>query len=156
MNAAVESVRSLWVPLSELNLLVPNVAIAEVINYQPVELIDQGPDWLIGKILWRDQEVPVISMERMLGFEQKSSMFGARISIVNSVNRNSEVPFFAMVTTGIPRLFSAEADALGDSVLDDVPNKEMVADAVQIGSEQALIPNLEKIQREIEAGWKLL
>lgn len=155
MNAAVESVRSLWVPLSGMNLLVPNVAIAEVINYQPVESIDQGPDWLIGKILWRDREVPVISMERILGFEERASMFGARISIVNSVSRNSKVPFFAMVTSGIPRLFSAEADALGDSVLDSITSKEMVADAVQIGSEEALIPNLEKIQRVIEAEWKL-
>ena len=45
MNAVVESVRSLWVPLNGVNLLVPNVAIAEVINYQPLDLIQDGPEF---------------------------------------------------------------------------------------------------------------
>ena len=50
MNAVVESVRSLWVPLDGINLLVPNVAIAEVINYQPLDLIQDGPEWLLGRL----------------------------------------------------------------------------------------------------------
>ena len=56
MNAVVESVRSLWVPLDGINLLVPNVAIAEVINYQPLDLLEEGPEWLLGSLRWRDQQ----------------------------------------------------------------------------------------------------
>jgi chemosensory pili system protein ChpC len=153
MSAVVESVRSLWVPLSGINLLVPNVAIAEVINYQPLDLIEQGPDWLVAKLHWRDREVPVVSIERMVGRTGAEGGLGARISVVNSVKKNSKVPFFAMLTSGIPRLFNAEADTLGDSVLVDKEFTEVVADAVQIGSEQALIPNLEIIQGMIEVEW---
>ena len=59
MNAVVESVRSLWVPLESTNLLVPNVAIAEVVSYQPLEMVEGGPDWLLGLLRWRDHELPV-------------------------------------------------------------------------------------------------
>lgn len=156
MNAVVESVRSLWVPLEGGNLLVPNVAIAEVINYQPLDLIQNGPDWLLGSLRWRDHVLPVLSMESLCGLGLPHSERGARISILNSVKGGSALPFYAMVTAGIPRLISADADALGDSMLATRSLPETVADCVQIGNEQALIPNLEIIQALVESSWAKL
>ena len=154
MNAVVESVRSLWVPLEEVNLLVPNVAVAEVINYQPLDLIQDGPDWLLGRLQWRDKELPVVSMERLCGFNLLQGARGSRISVLNSVKAGAGLGFFAMVTAGIPRLFNADADALGGSMLSTKNLPETVADCVQIGSEEALIPNLEVIQTLIERSWE--
>jgi chemosensory pili system protein ChpC len=153
MNAVVESVRSLWVPLDGMNLLVPNVAIAEVINYQPLDLIQDGPEWLLGSLRWRDQQLPVVSLESLFGFDLPQSERGARISVVNSVKAGAPLPFYAMVTAGIPRLFSADADALGDSLLATRNLPDTVADVVQIGSEEALIPNLETIEQSIGSVW---
>lgn len=153
MNAVVESVRSLWVPLSGINLLLPNVAVAEVTNYQSVDLIEKGPEWLLGKFSWRDRTLPLVSIERLIGMTWKEGMLGSRISVVNSVRNNSKIPFFAIVTLGIPRLLHADADALGESIYDGKKCAEAVADLVQIGSEEALIPNLEIIQNMIEVEW---
>ena len=153
MNAIVESVRSLWVPLEGVNLLVPNVAIAEVINYQPLDLIQGGPDWLLGALRWRDQVLPVLSMESLCGFALPQGESGARISIMNSVKGGSGLPFYAMVTAGIPRLINADAEALGDSTLTARSLPDTVADCVQIGNEEALIPNLEIIQTLVESSW---
>jgi len=153
MNAVVESVRALWAPLDGVNLLVPNVAIAEVINYQPLDLIQDGPEWLLGSLRWRDQELPVVSMESLCGFGLPQSERGARISILNSVRPGSALPFYAMVTADIPRLISADADALGESMLAVRTLPDTVADCIQIGSEEALIPDLEIIQALIEANW---
>jgi chemosensory pili system protein ChpC len=153
MNAVVESVRSLWVPLDRANLLVPNVAIAEVINYQPLDMISDGPEWLLGRLRWRDTEIPVISMESICGFSLPQAERGARISVLNSVKAESAMPFFAMVTAGIPRLISADSDALGNSLLSDREMPDTVADCVQIGNEEALIPNLAVIQTLVETNW---
>lgn len=153
MNAVVESVRSLWVPLDGVNLLVPNVAIAEVINYQPLDLIQEGPEWLLGSLRWRDQQLPVVSMESLCGFGLPQSERGARISIVNSVKPRSALPFYAAVTAAIPRLISADPDALGDSLLAVRALPDTVADCIQIGNEEALIPDLEIIQTLIETSW---
>jgi len=154
MSAVVESVRSLWVPLEETNLLVPNVAIAEVINYQPLDLIHDGPDWLLGCLRWREQELPVVSAEHLCGFRLPQGDRGSRISVINSVCPGEELPFYAIVTAGIPRLFSADEDALGASVLGERELPDTVADVVRIGSEEALVPDLEKIQAMVGAAWR--
>ncbi len=154
MNAVVESVRSLWVPLEGVNLLLPNVAIAEVINYQPVDIIQSGPDWLLGGLRWRDQQLPIISMERLCGFNLPQGGGRARISILNSVQSATDMPFYAIVTSGIPRLFNADEEALGPSLMATGNFPETVADCVQIGSEQALIPNLSVVQTVVSEVWK--
>lgn len=153
MNAVVESVRSLLLPLENTNLLVPNVAIAEVLNYQPLDLVEGGPDWLLGRLRWRDQDLPVISIERLCGYSLPRGERGSRISILNSVNAETNLPFFAMVTAGIPRLFNADADALADSIAAARTLPDTVADCVQIDREEALIPNLSVIQALVEKTW---
>ena len=153
MNAVVESVRSLWVPLENTILLVPNVAIAEVINSQPLDLVEGGPDWLLGCLRWRDRELPVISIERLCGYNMPRGERGSRICILNSVSAETSLPFFAMVTAGIPRLFNANADALSDSIAAARTLPDTVADCVQIGREEALIPNLTVIQALVEKTW---
>ncbi|VAW73073.1 hypothetical protein MNBD_GAMMA13-1353 [hydrothermal vent metagenome] len=154
MNAVVESVRSLWVPLNGLNLLLPNVAIAEVINYQPLDLIQDGPEWLLGHLHWREQDLPVISMESVCGYNLPKAERGARISVLNSVQANSELPFYAIVTSDIPRLIQATADDLGESLAADHPSSDSITDYVQIGNEKAMIPNLDNIQSLVASVWK--
>ena len=156
MNAVVENVRSLWVPLEESSLLVPNVAIAEVINYQPLDLVQDGPEWLLGRLRWRNQELPVVSMERLLGLNPPQSGHGARITVFNTVKPDTMLPFFAAVTAGIPRLLQADADSLGASLRADRNFPTTVADCVELDSAEALIPDLEAIQALVEEAWKSL
>jgi len=154
MNAVVESVRSLWLPLENTNLLVPNVAIAEVLNYRAPDRVEDGPDWLLGRLRWRDQDLPVISIERLCGYSLPQGELGSRIAILNSVSAESNLSFFAMVAAGIPRLFNADADDLGDSIAAARTLPDTVADCVQIGSEEALIPNIAVIQALVEKTWE--
>mgnify|MGYP000031208452 FL=1 len=156
MNAVVEKVRSLWVPLEEASLLVPNVAIAEVINYQPLDLVQDGPEWLLGRLRWRNQELPVVSMERLLGLNPPQSGRGARITVFNTVKPDTMLAFFAAVTAGIPRLLNADADSLGASLRADRNLPTTVADCIELDTAEALIPDLEAIQTLIEEAWKSL
>jgi chemosensory pili system protein ChpC len=155
MNAVVETVRSLWVPLEGLKLLVPNVAIAEVINYQPVDEMRDGPDWLLGVLRWREQELPVVSMERLLGLDVPPALTGARISVFNSVKAESPLSFYAALTTGIPSLFSADADELGSSLRGERDLPRTVADCIRIGEVEALIPDLEVVQGMVDEAWTI-
>lgn len=154
MNAVVESVRSLWLPLQNMNLLVPNVAVAEVLDYRPLDVVEGGPDWLLGCLHWRDKKLPLISIERLCGYSLPQGERGSRISILNSVNAETDLPFYAMITASIPRLFNADADALGDSMAAARTLPDTVADCVQIGSEEALIPDLTVIQTLVEKAWR--
>ncbi len=154
MNAVVESVRSMWVPLNGVNMLVPNVAIAEVINFQPLDLIQEDPEWLLGRLSWREQNLPVISMESLCGYKLPQTERGARISVLNSVQASSEMPFYAIVTSDIPRLIHVSADDLGESLAAGRNLPDSIADCVQIGNEEAIILNLDNIQSTVAAVWK--
>lgn len=152
MSAIVDSVRSLWVPLEGANLLVPNVAIAEVIGYQPFELVESGTEWLLGSLRWRGLVVPVVSMENMCGQALPESGRNARIAIMNSTLSQSTLDFYAIVTSGIPRLINADSGALGGAIdMDGLP--DTVASQVQIGNERALIPDLQQVQEKIARAW---
>jgi len=156
MNAIVESVRCLWVPLEGGNLLLPNIAIAEVTGYQPLDPIQNGPDWLLGTLRWRARLLPVVSMESLCGFAAPRGKPGAHISVLNSVVEDSTLPFYAMVTAQIPRLINVDAGKLSDprQAVRSLP--DTVTDCIRIGNEEALIPNLEIIQKRVETGCALL
>ena len=50
---ALETLNSLIVPLRERLLLLPNVAVAELVGYRLSEEASGGPDWFLGRTLWR-------------------------------------------------------------------------------------------------------
>lgn len=155
MQAIIDQVRSLWVPLQDINMLVPNVAVAEVIGYQPFETVEADSEWLLGSLRWRGLKLPVISMEAICGHALPDSDRSARIAIVNSTRPDTTLDFYAIVTSGIPRLINADQDAVGEPVdLEGLP--ATVASQVQIGSERALIPNLVEVQAQVEQSWARL
>lgn len=154
MSAVVDAVRSLWVPLEGTNLLVPNVAIAEVINYQPFEALHEEPDWLLGALRWRDTRIPVVSMERLLGYGIAARERGARIAVLNTVRADSGPGFYAIVTSAIPRLIIADQDALGEALEAGEACADTVACRIRIGSEEALIPDMQAIQSLIDQSWR--
>ena len=156
MNAVVQSIRSLWVPLESANLLVPNVAIAEVVAYQPLGLVEGGPDWLLGRLHWRDHDLPVISMERLCGYDLPRGGHSSRLAVVNSVRAETDLLFYVIVSAGIPRLLNADAEVLRESIAAEKTLPDTVAECVQIGSEEALIPNLEVVQALVAETWRMV
>jgi len=60
MDGNQDKIRSLWVPLREMNLLLPNVAVAEISSYRAPEAQADMPEWFLGMVRWREQSIPVI------------------------------------------------------------------------------------------------
>jgi chemosensory pili system protein ChpC len=85
MNGITEQIRSLWIPLREVNMLLPHVAIAEVGNFRVPDEQPDTPDWLLGTIDWRGQIIPVISLELLCGDQLPANPVYSRLIIINSV-----------------------------------------------------------------------
>lgn len=147
-STAHDKVRSLWVPLREMNLLLPNVAVAEISSYRAPVHVDGMPDWLLGMVQWRDQDIPVISLEAVCGMTVPSNPVFSRLMIVNSVNPDSPMKHFAIVTAGLPGLIQ-----FGDDTADEVGGEvyEGLKCIVRIGNEQAVIPDLPYLQDMLES-----
>jgi chemosensory pili system protein ChpC len=153
MNAMVESVRSLWMPLQGFGMLVPNIAVAEVVGYQPLEVLTASEDWCVGALRWRGRRIPVVSIEAMCGDTASRARRNPHLAIMNSTRPDATLNFFAVVMTGIPRLIVADADMLGEAF--DTDNKsEAVVCRVQMGDAEAMIPNLPLVQERVEKMWR--
>ena len=135
--ASATQLTGLILPLSDRNLLLPNVAVAELIDYQNCSADSDAPDWYLGPISWRQRTLPLLSFEAACG--GRTRVGGrARIVVLNALGGRDELKFIALLTQGIPR--SCKVDNQLSYV--DVPLNELELAAVQVGETVAKIPDL--------------
>jgi len=151
LSNVLDTIRTLIVPMQDRNLLLPNVAVAEVMPYTRPRAIDDAPEWLLGSISWRGKNTPLISYDRLNGIDTGKGLTQARIVVFNTVQRNSGLEFYALVTAGIPQLRRVNPDALQE-ISGDV--LEGALSQVQIGEIQAIIPDLDALETAVAATWK--
>jgi len=142
-----DKVRSLWVPLRDMNLLLPNVAVAEIGSYRVPEAQADMPAWFLGKVRWRGEYIPVLSLETVCGLTGSSNPVFSRLLILNSVRSGSPVSHYAIVTAGLPGLIQFGIETPDDYELYE---KDGVKCIVRIGNEQAVIPDLDYLQAMLE------
>ncbi len=138
----VGSLTCLLLPLADRYLLLPNVAIAELIGWQHGDPSSDSPPWHLRQITWRDRELPLISFEAACG---SPVVIGerARIVVLNTLGGDPRLKFIAMVVQGIPRSYRL------DSQLSfvDVPLSPLERAAVQVGDHVAKIPDVLALER---------
>jgi chemosensory pili system protein ChpC len=135
--ASATQLTGLILPLSDRNLLLPNVAVAELIDYQDCSAGSDAPEWYLGPISWRQRTLPLLSFEAACG--GRTLVGGrARIVVLNALGGRDEMKFIALLTQGIPR--SCKVDNQLSYV--DVPLDVLELAAVQIGETVAKIPDL--------------
>lgn len=103
-------------------VLLPADTIAEIIPYEPLQRIEETPDWFLGLLGWRGEQVPVVSFE-MLTIKRASfslaSVASASLVIVRGTSDQKSLPFYALVAQTQPVAHDIEAGMLfetGESV----------------------------------------
>lgn len=142
----MESVRSLSIPVVGANLLVPNAAIAEIIQYQEPEPPNAGAKpWFLGLLDWRERKVPLISWEVASGADMPLPRASMRIAILKSWSNSEEFPYFAILTQRIPRLLTVFTESI-EPLGEDVDATELDLAHVLANGEPAIIPDLDKLE----------
>ncbi len=141
---AVESLTGLVLPLADRQLLVPNVALAELIPYRAPQTTENQPDWLLGRLAWRDLQLPMLSFEAASNGQAELGS-GARVAVLNALGGRDNVKFIALVLQGIPRSMKIGADVPRA----DVELAPLELDAVQIGTEVLRIPDLVMLEQKL-------
>lgn len=109
-GSTVKALSSLLLPLSDRTLLLPSVALAELINLRPVETQAGAPEWYLGDISWRDLRLPLLSFETLSsGVAAPEPAAGARIAVINAIGGRAHLKFFALLVQGIPRPYKLDA-----------------------------------------------
>lgn len=136
-------IRSVLLPVTEAELLVPNASIAELVAYSAPTPIDQAPDWLLGNVLWHGWQVPVVAFGVLTEAQQVEPVEGAKICVTKSLIENDRMPYIGILAQGFPRLVTVT-----EAALTEVPGSSghiAVAGKAIIGGREAWVPDLDRI-----------
>ncbi len=136
----LQEIASLLIPLQGVQLLVPNVTVAEIVPVAQVEPAEGMPVWYLGTCLWREQRVPLVSFEAMNGDARAPLHSRARLAVFNTLGTHDELPFLAMVTQGLPRLARVNEEEISIIETDDKKPVELLH--VAWAGEDAVIPDV--------------
>ena len=144
MSEAQSIISSLYLPVSKTQLLLPNVSVAEVVSYQDPIKSNSKPDYYLGLFTWRGINIPLLSYEIANGETPSRLTANSRVAVINTIGKyQKELPFFAIVTQGIPRLVKVdnEIDHHSSSALGKADSA-----IVNLDGEESIIPNIEYLE----------
>jgi chemosensory pili system protein ChpC len=146
-------VRSQLIPLHEMRLVLPNTAIAEVISYrnpQPLEGMDNPPQWLLGMASWRGLKIPLISFETAAADQAPQTNKRSRVIVLNTLLGSDTLPFYGLVAQGIPRLMGLDRNNILDAPNAD-EQQPFVLRQVVVEGHPAVIPDQKSMEKELTA-----
>jgi chemosensory pili system protein ChpC len=136
-QSSVESLTALLLPLADRTLLVPNVALAELVPYRAPQTVPGMPAWLLGQISWRDLRLPLLSFEAASNGQSRSGP-GCRVAVLNALGGRPQVRFIALLLQSLPH--SIKVDARLERA--DAELAPLELDAVLLGDSVVKIPDL--------------
>lgn len=149
MEQKASIVRSQIIPLTGMNLVLPNTCIAEVINYSAPIPVEKAPDWFLGNLLWRGITIPVVSFEGVNELPSAEISKGTRIAVLNGVSGKEKLSFYGVVVQGIPRLAALQQTDIQEKANPDVSLPCALSQS-EIAEQDAVIPDQVKIENMLE------
>ena len=145
MSQLPEQIASLLIPMIGRPLLIPNVAVAEIVGWNQPEKQEGSPDWMLGTVDWRGVALPVVSLELMNNPEIEDASQGARLAVINGVGE-CKLPFYAISVQGLPRLVRVFPEELSSEEESQDPAYDSL---VMVSGERAVIPDLANVERQL-------
>ncbi len=134
------------IPLAETHLLLPNVTIAEILPWRRIKPLSGGPKWCLGMLGWRGETVPVVQFESLNGGEFVGAGRHRCLLIMNRARRSTGRAFYALASSGLPRIVHLSDDDLQNRSVRLGPAE--VA-SLRVGTEPAVVPNLSFIEEQL-------
>ncbi|MEK1906653.1 MAG: chemotaxis protein CheW [Pseudomonas sp.] len=141
---APNTITALLVPLTDRTLMLPNVAVAELIPYRPPQVTAGLPAWFLGQVAWRNLQLPLLSFEAASDGQPLIGP-GARVAVINALGGRDQVKFLALLVQGIPRSLKVDAHLAPSSE----PLAPLELGAVQLGEAVVKIPDLVGLEQKL-------
>lgn len=147
---AADTLFAVLIQIDHDALLLPNAAVAEVTAMDRFEPADKNaPRWLAGWHSTAERRVPVLSFEGLCGHHVPEHHKRQRVVIVNPVGQRVHGGAFALLAQGHPHLLTLKREAITAVDLKAADRDEMVLSRVRVAGQEAVIPDLERIETEL-------
>ena len=148
-SQTAQEIRGVLIQVGGGRLLLPNATISEVLSFADPEPIADAPTWLLGRIRWRGWQLPLVAFGALAGIADERGGLGSKVIVLKSLAGTGQLPYFALLTQGFPRLVTVSQQSLqvADSQ-DDLPPG--VHSRVRLGEDDALLPDLAALEAMID------
>lgn len=148
MEQAEEAVRCLALPLVGEQLLVPNAVVAEVFAAEAVLPVPEGPEWLLGSLVWRGDVLPVVCMEAALGGTRLEAGARSKIVVLKALTASEALKSYAVLVQGIPhQVLASSSTVTSGSPINGA--RPFVAADLQLEDGQAFVPDLDALEQAL-------
>ena len=145
---AREELYAVLVSLTSDTLLLPNAAVAEVVTAESLEPPPPGaPAWFAGKATYNNRQLSVVRFETLNGSTPGDDTKRTRLAVIQPLTGQLRTGQYAIVCQGYPHLVTLNRTALKKEALVSTDNEDMVLTRVSIANTNALVPNLEQIEK---------
>ncbi len=145
MGQRSDNIRCLLLPVAGCKLLLPSVAVAEVLPHASVEPESDAPDWMLGMVEWRFVSLPLISFEVLAGESCPERDGRYRVAVFHTLSKDSGQDFYGVLMQGIPHIIQVRESEL--TLLQSKSADEAVLSRVEVQGQLAVIPNLEVLEQ---------
>ncbi|MCK5718404.1 MAG: chemotaxis protein CheW [Thiomargarita sp.] len=114
MSEVQATIRCVLIPTQVGSLLLPSTIIAEIFPINEVTpLFKEQPKWLLGMIDWREQRVPLLSIEEALLLPLLPATGLKQHTIVlYGLESTQKMPFYAFKSVQVPHSLTIKEDDL--------------------------------------------
>ncbi len=111
--------------------------------------MERSPAWCLGLLGWRGENIPVIRYEILNKKGSEGAPKTGRCMVVMNRARSAEGPaFYALAADQLPRMVQLNENDISNTPISLGPAETVV---VAVGTEPAVIPNLEYIEEQVRA-----
>ena len=139
----------IMIPIAGAELLLPNVCIAEIVPWRRMQPLKKGPEWCLGLLGWRGENIPVVRYQVLNKKGDAGAPKAGRCMVVMNRARSAQGPaFYALAADGLPRMVQLNDGDVSNTPIALGPAEKAV---VAVGTEPAIIPNLEYVEKQVRA-----
>jgi hypothetical protein len=142
-NSHCPSIKSLVIPITMGNLIVPNNLMAAMIH------IDHQDDiHLVNWLEWHGRRIPLIAIESLCMLDNNYSA-QKHCVILHTLLDNDELAFIAIEAKGSPHTLEVSEEALRDDHKKNKQRCPYIASHVRVGNIPCMVPDLPAIETVI-------
>jgi chemosensory pili system protein ChpC len=141
-----QTVRAFLLPSKGAHILLPHSSMVEVLPFATPLTMENAPTWVVGTMLWRALDVPLVVLENLVLNIQPELNSHTRIVMINTLNSQADFPYVGLLGSDAPRLININYDEIVR--IDPLPEftGSGVLSWTQVKDHIAIIPDMDAIE----------
>ena len=149
MSESAEQVKCVLLTINEDRLLLPNTALAEIVQIRNIINVANKPNWMLGYLDWRGNSVPLVAFETIGGVRMPSLASGhVKAAVFYAIGEDKKFPFLSILVQGAPQVVNVLENDLIESK--EEIRHPALDQKVMVKGELASIIDLEKLEAIIK------